>query len=96
MNLHRFRHTYASMLLEQAISPKIVQKLLGHRDISTTLGVYTHVVPEVFAGVTTAVNASAERLLDGTYTPKMGETQVRNQLRLLDPTISDDVEIQIP
>ena len=48
LNLHRFRHTYASMLLEQEINPKIVQKLLGHRDVSTTLGVYTHVVPEVF------------------------------------------------
>lgn len=90
MNLHRFRHTYASMLLEQEINPKIVQKLLGHRDVSTTLGVYTHVVPEVFAGVTTAVNAATERLMDGTYTPKMSEAQVLNRLRQLDPTISDD------
>ena len=49
----RFCHTYASMLLKQEINPKIVQKLPGHRDVSTTLGVYTHVVPEVFSGVTT-------------------------------------------
>lgn len=41
LNLHRCRHTYASMLLEQEINPKIVQKLLGHRDVSTTLGIYT-------------------------------------------------------
>lgn len=75
LNLHRFRHTYASMLLEQEINPKIVQKLLGHRDVSTTLGVYTHVVPEVFSGVTTAVNDASEKLLAGTYTPKMNEVR---------------------
>lgn len=95
LNLHRFRHTYASMLLEQEINPKIVQKLLGHRDVSTTLGVYTHVVPEVFSGVTTAVNDASEKLLAGTYTPKMNEAQVRDQLRQLDPMLSEDVEIKI-
>ena len=95
LNLHRFRHTYASMLLEQEINPKVVQKLLGHRDVSTTLGVYTHVVPEVFSGVTTAVNDASEKLLAGTYTPKMNEAQVRNQLRQLDPLLSEDVEIKI-
>ena len=35
LNLHRFRHTYVSMLLEQEVNPKEVQKLLGHRDVST-------------------------------------------------------------
>lgn len=95
LNLHRFRHTYASMLLEQEINPKIVQKLLGHRDVSTTLGVYTHVVPEVFSGVTTAVNDASEKLLAGTYAPKMNEAQVRDQLRQLDPMLSEDVEIKI-
>lgn len=95
LNLHRFRHTYASMLLEQEINPKIVQKLLGHRDVSTTLGVYTHVVPEVFSGVTTAVNDASEKLLAGTYAPKMNEAQVRDQLRQLDPMLSEDVEIKV-
>ena len=95
LNLHRFRHTYASMLLEQEINPKIVQKLLGHRDVSTTLGVYTHVVPEVFSGVTTAVNDATEKLLAVTYTPKMSADQIRNQLRQLDPLLSEDVEINV-
>ena len=95
LNLHRCRHTYASMLLEQEINPKIVQKLLGHRDVSTTLGVYTHVVPEVFSAVTTAINDASRQLLDGTYTPKMTAGQVRNQLRQLDPLLSDEVEIKL-
>ncbi len=95
LNLHRFHHTFASMLLEQEINPKIVQKLLGHRDVSTTLGVYTHVVPEVFSGVTTAVNDASEKLLAGTYAPKMSEAQVRDQLRQLDPLLSENAEIKV-
>ena len=93
LNLHRYRHTYASMLLEQGINPKIVQKLLGHRDVSTTLGVYTHVVPEVFAGVIGAMNAAAAQLLNGTYAPKLNEDTVRRQMQALDPLLSDDTEI---
>ena len=93
LNLHRFRHTYASMLLEQEINPKIVQKLLGHRDVSTTLGVYPHVVPEVFSGVTAAVNDASQNLLTGTYAPKMSTDQVRRQLQQLDPLLAEDTEI---
>ena len=63
--------------------------------VSTTLGVYTHVVPEVFSGVTTAVNDASEKLLAGTYAPKMSEAQVRDQLRQLDPLLSEDVGIKV-
>lgn len=60
--------------------------------MSTTLGVYTHVVPEVFSGVTAAVNEASRQQAAGTYTPKMSSEQVRRQLEQLDPLISDDVE----
>ena len=43
----------------------------------------------------TAVNDASEKLLAGTYTPKMNEAQVRNQLRQLDPLLSEDVEIKV-
>ena len=92
LNLHRFRHTYASMLLEQEISPKVVQKLLGHRDISTTLAVYSHVVPQVFTGVTAVVNTASEQLLAGTYAPRQGRERVLAQLRQLDPLLGADGE----
>ena len=96
LNLHRFRHTYASMLLEQEINPKIVQKLLGHRDVSTTLGVYTHVVPEVFSGVTTAVNDASEKLLAGTYAPKMNDGQFRDQAATVGPSAFRECGDQSP
>lgn len=49
--LHSYRHTFATMLLEANVNPRVVQKLLGHRDIETTLGIYSHVLPEVYDGV---------------------------------------------
>jgi integrase len=48
--LHSYRHTFATMLLETGTNPRVVQKLLGHADIETTLGIYSHVLPEVFDG----------------------------------------------
>ena len=91
MNLHRFRHTYASMLLEQQINPKIVQKLLGHRDVSTTLSVYSHVVPEVYSSVAAVVNEASR-----SYSPKLNADLVREQLRQLDPFIGDDLDVSVP
>lgn len=40
---HDFRHTHATMLLESGVNAKIVQERLGHSNISTTLGTYSHV-----------------------------------------------------
>jgi integrase len=41
------RHTMATTALTQGISPRVVQERLGHSEISTTLGIYSHVMPEV-------------------------------------------------
>ena len=37
---HSLRHTYATRCIESGISPKILQKLLGHTDIRITLNTY--------------------------------------------------------
>ncbi|WP_413769009.1 tyrosine-type recombinase/integrase [Rhodococcus pyridinivorans] len=39
---HMFRHTYATELLRREVPAEIVQKLLGHASITTTIGIYAH------------------------------------------------------
>lgn len=39
---HWFRHNYASMLHDKGVDVLVAQKLLGHTNIATTLGTYTH------------------------------------------------------
>jgi len=45
IRLHDLRHAHASILLKQGVHPKIVQERLGHSSISTTLDIYSHVLP---------------------------------------------------
>ena len=41
---HAFRHTCASLLVEQGISMRIAQQQLGHSDPRITLAIYSHVI----------------------------------------------------
>lgn len=43
---HVFRHTHTSLLLQAGIPVKEVCDRLGDKDISITLGIYAHVMPE--------------------------------------------------
>lgn len=44
---HTFRHTFASDLLRATKNIRLVQKALGHEDLSTTM-IYTHIVDDEF------------------------------------------------
>ena len=43
----RRRHTAASLLLQQGVPARVAMEILGHSQISLTLGTYSHVVPEL-------------------------------------------------
>ncbi|MDY3030835.1 MAG: site-specific integrase [Clostridia bacterium] len=40
--LHILRHTFASMLFEKNVDIKVISRLLGHSDVSTTYNIYIH------------------------------------------------------
>lgn len=46
IRFHDLRHSFASMLIHQGGNIKYVQKVLGHSNISMTLGVYAHLLPD--------------------------------------------------
>ncbi len=53
VRIHDLRHTHATLLLLRGVHPKVVSERLGHADITTTLKIYSHVIPtlqEVVAG----------------------------------------------
>ncbi|MGR2782358.1 tyrosine-type recombinase/integrase [Bacillus subtilis] len=47
ITIHGLRHTHASILFEAGATVKEVQARLGHRDIKTTMDIYTHVTRTV-------------------------------------------------
>ena len=57
IRFHDLRHTNATLLLEQGVNSKVVQERLGHKDISTTLNIYSHVNKEMQKDATNKLNA---------------------------------------
>lgn len=59
IRFHDLRHTCASLLLAQGVSPRVVMELLGHSQLSMTTDLYGHVMPSSLR--------SAADALDGVF-----------------------------
>jgi integrase len=45
VTFHHLRHSYAALLIREGAHPKVVQALMGHSSIATTLDIYGHLFP---------------------------------------------------
>lgn len=48
-SMHVLRHTYATRAIERGVQPKVLQRLLGHSSIKTTMDRYVHVTDDSMA-----------------------------------------------
>lgn len=60
IRVHDLRHTVASVLLAKGVNPKVVQDLLGHSTVLTTLNTYSH--------LTESLSRSAAETMDAVLT----------------------------
>jgi integrase len=56
--LHDARHIAASLLLQQGVPARVAMQILGHSQVTLTLGTYSHVVPELAQAAAQRVGAA--------------------------------------
>lgn len=56
IRIHDFRHSCASMLINQGASISLVSKYLGHSNITITLNTYTHLYKSELVNITDKIN----------------------------------------
>lgn len=53
---HQLRHSFATIAFENGIEPKVVQEILGHKQLSTTMDIYTDFRKSHMKNITSLLN----------------------------------------
>ncbi|MBC6316743.1 tyrosine-type recombinase/integrase [Listeria grandensis] len=61
---HGLRHSHASILLYRGVNIKYISRRLGHKDIITTLQIYSHIIDELEQKESRLVDDVMEQLYD--------------------------------
>lgn len=75
-NVHMFRHTFATYLLEKGIPVAEVSRILGHADATITYGMYVHSIP----GYNQRIIEQFRRKNDAKDNPDLKHTQKHTQI----------------
>lgn len=53
---HGLRHTHVSILTELGVNLKTIMQRVGHKDMKTTIGIYTHVTNKLKKDTSQEIN----------------------------------------
>jgi integrase len=70
IRFHDLRHSHATQMLAAGIHPKIASERLGHAKVSTTLDLYSHVLPGMQADAAARVDIAIRAALEQHRQPK--------------------------
>jgi integrase len=45
VRFHDLRHTFASLMLQRGVAPKVISEALGHASVAFTMDTYSHILP---------------------------------------------------
>ena len=54
--IHDLRYSAATLLLCRGVPVKVVSEMLGHSDVSITLSIYAHILPDMQDGAADAMD----------------------------------------
>ena len=58
--MHSLRHTYATRAIERGVAPKVLQRLLGHKNLQTTMDKYVHVTDDSMRDATAKFESESQ------------------------------------
>lgn len=61
---HSLRHTYAAFLIREGAHPKLIQTLMGHTSMKTTMDLYGHLLPGAGSDVAERLDSMRRELHD--------------------------------
>lgn len=77
VRFHDLRHTCASLLLAQGVSPRVVMDVLGHSQLSITMDLYSHVMPSALRYAADAMDRALSQIDDPGSRHASGHTLCR-------------------
>jgi integrase len=89
--VHSMRHTYATRLFERGVPAKTVSELLGHKDISHTLNVYTHVAHTVKTDAVMVLDYKNDNIFDNNAEGNRGILRTPQENSILGNVLSESI-----